>query len=410
MDTQNGQNKHWKKGFYTIAAGQAVSYIGSSAVQFALIWWLTKETGSALMLSLAGLFAYLPQTILAPFAGVWIDRLKRKTVMIAADLFTGFVALAFAAAFFFGSPPYWAACVVLGIRAIGGVFHGPALQAAIPLLVPKEKLITANSVNEFILVGSYMLGPIIGAAIFAALPMEFILITDLLGAMLACTAVMLVKIPELNHEMREKKHFILELKEGMTAFLGDKKLFFLTIFSMLVLVFIMPLSSLYPLIVSGHFNGTEWHLGIIQVIYGVGMMSGAAVVGGIGNKIKNKIAVSILGLFVFSITSFFCGILPPTITGLWIFAGICLAMGAGNNMYNIPFYTYIQETIPNEKQGRVFSLLNFLMSLTMPLGLLIAGPVAEILGITAFFVIAGAASTVITGVCMAAVRKSAGGK
>jgi DHA3 family macrolide efflux protein-like MFS transporter len=85
-------------------------------------------------------------------------------------------------------------------------------------------------------------------------------------------------------------------------------------------------------------------------------------------------------------------------------------MGAGNNMYNIPFYTYIQETIPNEKQGRVFSLLNFLMSLTMPLGLLIAGPVAEVLGVTAFFVIAGAVSTVITGVCMTAVRKSAGGK
>jgi DHA3 family macrolide efflux protein-like MFS transporter len=106
VDTQNGQNTHWKKGFYTIAAGQAVSYIGSSAVQFALIWWLTKETGSALMLSLAGLFAYLPQTILALFAGVWIDRLKRKTVMIAADLFTGFVALAFTAAFFLGSPPH----------------------------------------------------------------------------------------------------------------------------------------------------------------------------------------------------------------------------------------------------------------------------------------------------------------
>ena len=100
METSNGQSNHWKRKFYTIAAGQAVSYIGSSAVQFALIWWLTKETGSALMLSLAGLFAALPQTILGPFAGVWVDRLKRKTVMIAADLFTGFVALVFAGAFF----------------------------------------------------------------------------------------------------------------------------------------------------------------------------------------------------------------------------------------------------------------------------------------------------------------------
>jgi hypothetical protein len=102
------------------------------------------------MLSLAGLCAYLPSAILGPFAGVWVDRLNRKTVMITADLFTGLIALIFAGVFFWGSSPYWAACLVLGIRAIGSVFHSPALQAAIPLLVPQAELVKANSVNQFI--------------------------------------------------------------------------------------------------------------------------------------------------------------------------------------------------------------------------------------------------------------------
>jgi DHA3 family macrolide efflux protein-like MFS transporter len=406
MDTQSEHNNHWKRIFYTIAAGQAVSYIGSSAVQFALIWWLTKETGSALMLSLAGLFAYLPQALLGPFAGVWVDRLKRKTVMIAADLFTGLVALVFAGAFFVGSPPYWAACLVLGIRAIGSVFHSPALQAAIPLLVPQEELVRANSVNQFIFVGSFMLGPVIGAAMFAVWPMEIILLSDLAGALAACLAISVVKIPELERKTQEAKYFFREMKEGLLIFLEDKKLFSLTVFSMMVFLFIMPLGSLYPLMVNGYFGGTAWHLSIVQIIYGIGMMAGAALIGGIGKKITNKIAVSISGLFLYAITALLCGILPPTTAALWIFAAICLVMGSGNNIFSIPFYTYMQETIPSEKQGRAFSLVGCLMSLTQPFGLLIAGPVAEIFGVAFYFIIAGGISMIITIVCILMVRKS----
>lgn len=401
-------NTHWKKRFYTIAAGQAVSYIGSSAVQFALIWWLTKETGSALMLSLAGLCAYLPQALLGPFAGVWVDRLKRKTVMIAADLFTGFAALVFAAAFFLGSPPYWAVCVVLGIRAIGSVFHYPALQAAISLLVPQEELVKANSVNQFIFIGSFMLGPIIGAAMSAVWSMGFILLSDLVGALAACLAVSVVNIPELVHDSHEKKHFFKEMKEGALTYLEDKKLFLLTVFSMLVMLFITPLGSLYPLMVDTHFGGNAWQLSLVQVIYGVGMIAGAGVIGALGQRIKNKIATSIAGLLIYSITAFISGILPPTIIGLWVFAAVCLVMGAGNNVYSIPFTAYIQETIPNEKQGRAFSLFGCLMSLTQPLGLLIAGPVSEMLGVTSYFIIAGSVSFAITCVCIAAERKSSG--
>jgi DHA3 family macrolide efflux protein-like MFS transporter len=107
------------------------------------------------------------------------------------------------------------------------------------------------------------------------------------------------------------------------------------------------------------------------------MMAGAGVTGILGKKITNKIALSMFGLFLFSITMFLLGILPPTQIGFWLCIGVCVVMGAANNVYNIPYMTYMQETISPEKQGRAFSLLNCLMSLAMPLGLLIAGPVAE---------------------------------
>ena len=113
---------HWRRSFFTVIAGQTVSLLGSSAVQFSLIWWLASETASPMMLAFSGLMAFLPQMLLGPFAGVWIDRLKRKAVLIGADLFTGAVAAAFAALFVvMEQPPYWTACLALGLRAVGGV-------------------------------------------------------------------------------------------------------------------------------------------------------------------------------------------------------------------------------------------------------------------------------------------------
>ena len=137
-DTVGVENKNWRRGFFLIMSGQTVSLIGSSAVQFALIWWLASKTASPMVMALAGLPAFLPQFFLGPFAGVWIDRLPRKKVIIAADLSMGIVAAVFAISFFIFDLPYWVACVVIGVRTIGGVFHLPALQAAIPFyLRPK---------------------------------------------------------------------------------------------------------------------------------------------------------------------------------------------------------------------------------------------------------------------------------
>lgn len=77
----------WKKTFFIIWSGQAFSLLGSSAAQFAVIWWLTLQTGSPAVLALASIAGILPIAIIGPFAGVWVDRLSRKTVMVAADLF-----------------------------------------------------------------------------------------------------------------------------------------------------------------------------------------------------------------------------------------------------------------------------------------------------------------------------------
>ncbi|MFZ5975795.1 MAG: MFS transporter [Bacillota bacterium] len=398
MEQKNGITPsdagHWKRSFLVLVSGQTISLIGSSAVQFALIWWIASETSSALMLSLAGLLAFLPQLILGPFAGVWIDRLKRKNVIIGADLFIASMAGVFALLFLFSTPPYWAACVVLGVRAVGNVFHTPAIQAAVPMLVPKEQLVRANGWSQFMQSGAFMLGPVLGAVLYAALPLPVIMLTDVAGAIIASICVAIIRIPDPPREKQKTPNVFREMKEGAAVLLRDRRLCIVTLASMLCMVFYLPLGTLYPLMVSEHLSGTAWHLSIVEFVFAGGMMLSAAIISARG-EIRNKFRVIHIALIGFGITNLLCGVLPADLSLFWVFVILCALMGAGGNLYSIPYTSYLQQTIPPETQGRAFSLVASLMCLAMPVGLMLAGPFAETYGVAQWFFISGIAMIII---------------
>ena len=175
----------WKRKFLTISMGQMASLVGSSAVQFSLIWWIASETGSPIMMGLSGLVAFLPATLLSPVAGIVADRYHRKYICILADLFIGFSAVVFALLLWRYDMPVWTALVILFFRSIGNAFHQPAFQAMIPQFVPADKLVQVGGWDQMIASGSFLLGPALGAALYAAFPLPVILLTYLLGAVIA---------------------------------------------------------------------------------------------------------------------------------------------------------------------------------------------------------------------------------
>lgn len=138
-------NKNWRRTFAVIYAGQAFSLLGSSAVQFAVIWWLTARTESALTLTAAAVVSILPNMLLGPFAGVWIDRHNRRTVMMAAG---GLVAASSAALgllfLLLGEPPVGVIYGALFLRGVGGAFHTPAMQAAMLAVWPIAPLMLVD--------------------------------------------------------------------------------------------------------------------------------------------------------------------------------------------------------------------------------------------------------------------------
>ena len=119
----------WKRAFFTIWSGQAVSLVGSGLVQFALVWWLTVETGSATVLAVGTMMGVLPQVIIAPWAGAYVDRWDRRRTMIVADTLTAVTASLLILAFVIGAEQVWMIFLIMFVRAALAGFHWPAMQS-----------------------------------------------------------------------------------------------------------------------------------------------------------------------------------------------------------------------------------------------------------------------------------------
>lgn len=385
----------WKRKFWIISVGQIASLIGSSAVQFALIWWIASETGSAIMMGLSGLVAFLPATLLSPLAGIVADRYHRKYICIFADLFIGVSAAIFSVLLWLFKMPVWTALIILFFRSIGNAFHQPAFQAMIPQFVPAEDLVKIGGWNQLIASGSFLLGPAIGAALYAAFSLPVILLTDLLGAIIASVMLAAVQIAPMQRVARENQNTLKELKEGLEVFRADKALTLLIAIETLCMIFYMPLSSFYPLMTSGYFNATAWHGSVVEILYAAGMMVAAFLFSSV-IKVKQHLLFSYVGMLGVGITSAIGGLLPPEMWAWLIFALACGVMGAFGNVHSIPLIAYMQTTIPAEKMGRAFSLIALAASLSMPVGLLIASPVAETVGVNVWFLLSGIGTVLVT--------------
>ena len=389
------KNKKWKSQFIVVALGQAISMLGSHGVQFALIWWLAEKTSSPLMLGISGIVAYLPMSLFSPIAGIAADRYNRKFISIFSDMTMGMIALIYAVLLFFLDLPVWTVFVMLCVRGIGSTFQQPAIQSIIPQLVPKDQLVKTNGWMQLLNSGSFLLGPVIGASLYAIFPMSVVLMSDVVGAILASVALAVVKIPKLEKTENEKQRFVTEIKEGLQVFREDKKLFYIVIAEALCMFFYAPLSSFYPLMTSDYFDLSAMYGSAVELSFAIGMMVSSLLFSSV-LKVERKIRVSFIGLLGMGIASVICGVIPPVYIGWFFFAASCICLGAAGNVHTIPLTAYIQETVAPKKMGRAFSVLTLISSVTMPVGLLFSSPIAEKVGVNVWFFISGLCMLTLT--------------
>lgn len=378
---------NWKKVFAIIWTGQFFSILTSSIVNFAIILWLSFETKSAEVLAFAAIAAMLPQSVLGLFTGIFIDRWKRKRVMILADSFIAFCTLILAVLFYLDIAKIEHIYIMLALRSVGSAFHMPAMQASVPLLAPKSELIRIAGINQIIQSACNIAGPALAALFISFMEMTNILLLDVIGAALACTSLLFVKIPDPdNTEKTQKVHLLKEAKEALTEVRAQNGLSWLFILSIIATFFIMPVSVLFPLMTLDHYSGNAFQISLVEAAWGIGALLGGAFLG--MKKFKlNEISLINWMYILLGVTFGLSGILP--VSGYPLFVVLTAVGGISGSLYMASFTTVVQTRINPVVMGRVFSFYMSVSLLPSMIGLLSTGFLADTIGIGNTFIIGG---------------------
>ncbi len=375
--------------FFTIWAGQQLSIIGSRAAQFALVWWLTLETGSATVLATASLVALAPQILLGPFVGALVDRWNRRVVMIVADSFIALVGLWLAFLFWSGTMQVWHVYIVMLARSLGGSFHWPAMAASTTLMVPEKYYTRISGLNQTIHGLLTLIGAPLGALLLALMPLHDVMLVDVATAAFAIIPLLFVMVPQPKQEhvaAIKGSSFLANAREGLRFILHWPGMLVLLAGASILKVALMPAFTLLPLLVKDHFGGGAPELSLLEVVVGAGMLIGGLILSGWGG-FKRKVYTILLGLLGIGAACMVLGLTPSNM--FWLALVSIFVVGLMVSMADAPIAAIMQSTVPPEMQGRVFGLLGSLFSLTTPIGLAIAGPVGDAMGIPFWFRLAG---------------------
>jgi DHA3 family macrolide efflux protein-like MFS transporter len=378
----------WKKVFAIIFTGQFFSAISSMVVGYAVVFWLSIKTGSAGVLAYATIASLLPHMLLGLFIGVYVDRWNRKRTMIIADGFIALCTLAIAIMFFISEISITLIYVLLVLRSAGMAFHMPAMQASVPLLAPEDKLMRIAGINNMIQSVSTIASPALAALLISLFDLKRILLIDVAGALIAIISLLLIHIPNPEKKNDKEPHLLRELIEGIREVYCRQGLLWMFLLAVVATFFIMPISAMFPLMTLQHFSGTTYHMSVVEIAWGIGMLAGGALLGYplLG---KHKVITINLMYILLGLTFLFSGILPET--GFIIFVAITAIGGISAAIYAGSFNVVVQSLVELAALGRVFSMYSSITLLPSMIGLLATGFIADHIGIGNAFLISGTA-------------------
>lgn len=367
--------------------GQMSSLLGSSIVSFALVWWLALEVSNAATFSIAFFLNRLPTFFIVIFAGPFIDRLNRKTIILVTDSAQVVMVLLLMGLFSFQLQSFWGVFSLLIISSFFESVHSITIRAIIPSMIPKDQLSRMNSVNNISYHVILLISPPIAGFLISFLDISVILWIDVITYLLALIPTIFIVIPTVIHlrkQSERKSSFKTEMKEGYNVLMEIRGMRALFIMTMLSNFLLCPQGILRPYFYSTYHEASAQDYAIIQVIVSISLILGSILFTVKKEwKYKGKVLITGHGLIGLGYLTIACA--PKRdFPVLWIGNFILLfGIALFNNMYP----TILQENIPLDKQGRVHSLSKGSVLISTSLGILIGGPLADIIGINVLYII-----------------------
>lgn len=375
----------WEKNAALFLLSQSVSLFGSMLVQYAIMWYITLETRSGIMMTISILCGLVPVFFISPFAGVWADQYPRKRLIIAADLLIAGTTLVMVVVFYTGRDAVWMLFAALAIRALGTGIQTPAMTAMIPQLVPADKLTKINGINGTLQAMVSLASPMISAALLSLATMESIFLIDVFTALLAVGILLLMKVKPHDKALRkEKVRYLSDMKDGLTYISHHGYIRTIFIFCAVYYVLVSPLAFLTPLQVTRSFGGDVWRLSALEIAFSLGMMLGGVLIAAWGG-FKNKAQTMVTSI----LTNGVCTMALGLVSSFWIYLALIALVGILMPVFYTPFMVLLQQKVEEDFQGRVFGVFNMISSSMMPLAMLLFGPLADVVDIEPLLVVTG---------------------
>ncbi|MFX0073857.1 MAG: MFS transporter [Candidatus Hermodarchaeota archaeon] len=388
-------NKRTFRSYLYFWTGQLFSLFGSMVVYFVITWWITEETESPIYLALGSFLFIFCQVIALPIAGVLADRLNRKVIIFTADSLQALATFILLVLFQLNLANIWIVLIFISLRSIFQAFHLPTVNSIIPAMVPKEQLSRINGINFLFTGVVQIIAPLIGAILMIVFPIKVILWVDVITFFIALAPLLIIKIPSVkNHEENvEKQSFIGEFKLGLRAIKVIPSLMTMIFLSMLLNFLVRPFDTLMPYYIKVTHGGNATHLALVLVFFQGGMIAGALLTS-IKKKWNSKMRVIFGCVMILMVGYGVMALAPP---GGYIIIGIGgVVMGLTLPIINALYQTFMQTVVPADKMGRITSIDHSLSMSISPIGTILSGPLAEVLGVGNLFLYCAILGIVIT--------------
>jgi DHA3 family macrolide efflux protein-like MFS transporter len=376
--------KLFNRNFFLLFQGQSVSNLGMQAFTVAMVFWIKHATDSATLMGVILMVSSLPAVLLGPVAGAFADRYSRRAIIVLSDLVRGLAVLALAV-FMFIAPGATGAIIpwlfgVSVVSAIISAFFSPAVSAAIPDLVPKEKITAANSLGRISYQIAMFLGQGMGGTLFRVVGAPGLFLLNGITYLFSGISELFIRIPQPIREKtastREQINiFRRDLVEGFRYVWNQEGLRQTVLLSCLLTFFSTPVLILLPFFVENTLGVTPDWYGFLLASYGLGSMLGFLVAGALGLSSRQR-GLWMIAFIIVDAAAY--GLLG--LAGTPVVAVVIAAVGGLTEAFvMVHITTLVQIATPTLMRGRVFGLLGSLSGSLAPIAMGLSGIIADLL-------------------------------
>lgn len=368
--------------FFLLWLAQFISQSGDAIFAIAFMWLVLTITNSVFLVGVAATIILLPKVLVGPLAGVYIDRLNQKNLMLASNLVQGIIVTIISLLYFFGILNLPGLFILVFLLGCVSQFFGPVVSVSIPKLVRKNELVAANSlyylsspINEII---GYGIGGIIIVLVGINVPIYY----DAVTFFAALILILLIKSKPLNTKAVSSKAKALrtsiaaELREGITFIKRNRLIVEIIFLAMLCNFLVNCFGALNAPYAKFILHGNAQTYGYLLAASALGAALGALLTPRFNvKKHAGKILFVTAALTGIAIAA--TGVFPLFGLALLLFALIDLL----TIVANVIITTLKQIVVPNKLRGRVFTAMTAMMAVTSPIGAFFSGTFASFAGI-----------------------------